>query len=110
MLVKPKFRLGQKVIFIKSKYRDEKYDVGYVCGIEVKRSYGSAGIFQWGGLSYSETNRKGYAQTWIDHCDEAVYKIIHTIHTTGATRTETNILESELKAFTAENKKLYPIG
>ena len=51
MNIKPKYKLGQKVILLDRHYRDGKSDVGYIVGIEIRRSYNSAGIFQFGGLS-----------------------------------------------------------
>ena len=51
MNIKPKYKLGQKVIIVDRGYVDGKSDVGYITGIEVRRSYNSAGIFQFGGLS-----------------------------------------------------------
>ena len=45
MNIKPKYKLGQKVILLDRHYRDGKSDVGYIVGIEIRRSYNSAGIF-----------------------------------------------------------------
>lgn len=112
MQVKPKFKLGQKVIFIKSKYNDGKYDVGFVVGISVKRSYKSCGIFQNGGLNCAENERKGLLKNYIDHIDYASYEVIHQIHTLAQQecRREQQVDESEIVPYTKENLLLYPVG
>lgn len=111
MLVKPKYRLGQKVILLKTKYVDGKYDVGYVVGISVNRSYKSAGIFQTGGLSCYENNRKGLAKNYVDHIDNVVYEVVHQLHTIEQRQEflrEKNVPESEIVPYTKENLLAYP--
>lgn len=113
MLVKPKYRLGQKVILLKTKYVDGKYDVGYVVGISVSRSYQSAGIFQTGGLSCYETERKGLLNNYVDHIDNVVYEVVHQLHTIEwrqECRREKNVLESEIAPYTKENRLTYPVA
>jgi hypothetical protein len=112
MRVKPKFRLGQKVIFLKSKYFDGKYDIGYVVGISVKRSYSSCGMFQNGGLSTFEIHSKGLLKTYVDNIDEACYEVIHQLHTRkdhAICKKDSYVNENEIVPYTVENKKKYPV-
>lgn len=109
MKVKPKYRLGQKVIIVDKRYVDGKSDVGYIIGIEVRRSYSSAGIFQWGGLSVLECERDGYLETYMNNLDEVVYHVIRTIHTTGDTGRTEEVLEDKLVPYNKENVKRYEV-
>ena len=58
MKIKPKYKLGQKVIIVDRHYFDGKSDVGYIVGIEISRSYDSAGLFQLSGLNRAECEKK----------------------------------------------------
>lgn len=107
MRVKPKFRLGQKVIIVDKGYVDGKSDVGYITGMEVRRSYNSAGIFQSGGLSVFECKKNGYLKTYMNNVDEVVYHIIRTIHTTGATERTREVAEDKLVPYNKENANKY---
>ena len=107
MKVKPKYRLGQKVIIVDKGYVDGKSDVGDIIGMEVRRSYSSAGIFQWGGLSALECERNGYLETYMNNVDEVVYHVIRTIHTTGDTAKTKEVLEDKLVPYNKENVKKY---
>ena len=112
MQVKPKFRLGQKVIFLGSEYHDGKYDIGYIVGISVQHSYSSCGIFQTGGLSVFEIGRKGVLKTYVDHIDEVQYEVMHQIHTgknKDRCKKEVHVDETEIVSYNAENKKKYPV-
>lgn len=112
MRVKPKFRLGQKIIFLGSKYQDGKYDVGYVVGISIQRSYSSCGMFQNGGLSMLEISMKGLLKTYVDHIDEVQYEVLHQIHTRkdkDTCKKETRVSETEIVSYNTENKKKYPV-
>lgn len=107
MRAKPKFRFGQKVIIADKGYADGKSDVGYIVGMEVRRSYSSAGVFQFGGLSISECERNGYLETYMNNVDEVVYHVIRTIHTTGATERTKEVAEDKLVLYTKENANKY---
>ena len=107
MRVKPKFRLGQKVIIVDKGYADGKSDVGYIVGMEVRRSYNSAGMFQFGGLSIADCERNGYLETYMKNVDEAVYHVIRTIHTTGATERTKEVAEDRLVPYNKENANKY---
>jgi hypothetical protein len=107
MNVKPKYKLGQKVIIVDKGYVDGKSDVGYIIGIEVRRSYNSAGIFQFGGLSVLDCERDGYLETYMNNVDEVVYHVIRVIHTTGNTGRTKEVLESKLVPYNKENVKKY---
>ena len=107
MRVKPKFRLGQKVIIVDKGYVDGKSDVGYIVGMEVRRSYNSAGVFQFGGLSISECERNGYLETYMNNVDEVVYHVIRTIHTTSATERTKEVAEDKLVPYNKENANKY---
>lgn len=101
-IIKPKYKLGQKILLANRNYWDHKNDTGYICGIEIRRSYNSAGLFQSGGLSTLKIERKGYIETWLDSCDEVVYKVIYTIHTTGSTATKNDVSECDIIPYTEE--------
>jgi hypothetical protein len=75
--------------------------------MEVRRSYNSAGIFQWGGLSVLECERNGYLETYMNNVDEVVYHVIRTVHTTGNTERTKEVLESKLVPYNKENVKKY---
>ena len=105
MNVKPKYKLGQKVIIVDKGYVDGKSDVGYIVGMEVRRSYNSAGIFQFGGLSISECERN--LETYMNNVDEVVYHVIRTIHTTGNIERTKEVLEDKLVPYNKENVKKY---
>ena len=107
MKVKPKYKLGQKVIIVDRGYVDGKSDVGYITGIEVRRSYNSAGIFQFGGLSILECEMNGYLETYMNSVDEVVYHVIRTAHSTGDTERTREILEYKLVPYNKENAKKY---
>lgn len=107
MQVKPKYKLGQKIILLDTDYMDGKYDYGYITGIRVKRSYSSAGIFQWGGLSVLECERNGYLETYIKYCDEVVYEVIREIHTTKGTSLTRDVMEDKIVPYNKENKIKY---
>ena len=107
MKVKPKYKLGQKVIIVDKGYVDGKSDVGYIIGMEVRRSYSSAGIFQWGGLSALECERNGYLETYMNNVDEVVYHVLRTIHTTGNTERTREVSEDKLVSYNKENVKKY---
>ena len=107
MNIKPKYKLGQKVIIVDKGYVDGKSDVGYITGIEVRRSYGSAGIFQFGGLSILECEMNGYVETYMNNVNEVVYHVIRTVHSTGDTERTREILESKLVLYNKENAKKY---
>ena len=107
MNVKPKYKLGQKVIIVDKGYIDGKSDVGYIVDMEVRRSYDSAGMFQFGGLSISECERNGYLETYMKNVDEVVYHVIRTIHTTGNTERTKEVLEDRLVPYNKENVKKY---
>ena len=107
MNVKPRYKLGQKVIIVDKGYADGKSDVGYIVGMEVRRSYNSAGMFQFGGLSISECERNGYLETYMKNVDEVVYHVIRTIHTTGNTERTKEVLEDRLVPYNKENVKKY---
>lgn len=112
MKVKPKFKIGQKVILINTHYTDKKYDVGFVVGVIVRRSMKTAGIFQGGGLSLLENKRKGLLQNYVDHIDCALYEVVHQIHTLPyqECKLEHNVEEFEIVPYNKENLLLYPIG
>ena len=107
MNIKPKYKLGQKVIIVDRHYPDGKSDVGYITGIEVRRSYNSAGIFQFGGLSILDCEKNGYLETYMNNVDEVVYHVIRTIHTTGNTERTREVLEDKLVPYNEENAKKY---
>ena len=107
MNVKPKYKLGQKVIIVDKCYADGKSDVGYIVGMEVRRSYSSAGIFQFGGLSILDCEKNGYLETYMKNVDEVVYHVIRTIHTTGNTERTKEVLEDRLVPYNKENVKKY---
>ena len=107
MNVKPKYKLGQKVIIVDKDYADGKSDIGYIVGIEVRRSYNSAGIFQFGGLSILDCEKNGYLETYMNNVDEVVYHVIRTIHTTGNTEKTKEVLEDRLVPYNKENIKKY---
>ena len=107
MRVKPKFRLGQKVIIADKGYADGQTDIGYITGMEVRRSYNSAGVFQFGRLSVFECERNGYLETYMKNVDEVVYHVIRTIHTTGNTERTKEVLEDRLVPYNKENVKKY---
>ena len=107
MKVKPKYKLGQKVIIVDKGYVDGKSDVGYITGIEVRRSYDSAGIFQFGGLSILECEMNGYVETYMNNVDEVIYHVIRTVHSTGDTERTREILESKLVPYNKENAEKY---
>lgn len=107
MLVKPKYKLGQKVIIVDKGYVDGKSDVGYIIGMEVRRSYNSAGIFQFGGLSVLDCERDGYLETYMNNVDEVVYHVIRTVHTTGNTERTKEVPEDKLVSYSKENVKKY---
>lgn len=112
MRVKPKFKLGQKVIFLGSRYTDKKYDVGFIVGMSVKRSMRTAGIFQNGGLNCADNERKGLLKNYVDNIDYVSYEVIHQIHTLPyqECRREQQVDESEIVPYTKENLLLYPVG
>ena len=107
MNVKPKYKLGQKVIIVDKGYVDGKSDVGYIIGMEVRRSYNSAGIFQFGGLSVLDCERDGYLETYMNNVDEVVYHVIRTIHTTDNTERTRDLTEDKLVPYNKENVKKY---
>lgn len=107
MNIKPKYKLGQKVIIVDGHYLDGKSDVGYITGIEVRRSYNSAGIFQFGGLSILDCEKDGYLETYMNNVNEVVYHVIRTIHTTGNTERTREVLEDKLVPYNKENAKKY---
>ncbi|MBQ6816873.1 MAG: hypothetical protein IJO27_00405 [Bacilli bacterium] len=107
MRIKPKYKLGQKVILLDTGYGDKKFDYGYITGIRIKRSYNSAGIFQWGGLSVLECEANGYLETYMKYCDEVVYEVIREIHTTKSTTLTRDVLESKIVPYNKENKNKY---
>ena len=107
MNVKPKYKLGQKVIIVDKGYVDGKSDVGYIIGMEVRRSYNSAGIFQFGVLSVLDCERDGYLETYMNNVDEVVYHVIRVIHTTGNTEITKEVVESKLVPYNKENVKKY---
>ena len=107
MNVKPKYKLGQKVIIVDKSYADGKSDVGYIVGMEVRRSYNSAGIFQFGGLSILNYEKNGYLETYMKNVDEVVYHVIRTIHTTGNTERTKEVLEDRLVPYNKENVQKY---
>lgn len=107
MNIKPKYKLGQKVIIVDKGYTDGKSDVGYIIGLEVRRSYNSAGIFQFGGLNMLDCEINGYLETYMKNVDEVVYHVIRTIHTTGNIEITKEVLESELVSYNRENAKKY---
>ena len=107
MNIKPKYKLGQKVIIVDKGYVDGKSDVGYITGIEVRRSYGSSGIFQFGGLSILECEMNGYLETYMNSVNEVVYHVIRTVHSTGDTERTREILEYKLVPYNKENAEKY---
>ena len=107
MIVKPKYKLGQKVIIVDKGYVDGKSDIGYITGIEIRRSYGSAGLFQLGGLNIAECEMNGYLETYMNNVNEVVYHVIRTVHSTGDTERTREILESKLVPYNKENAKKY---
>lgn len=107
MNVKPKYKIGQKVIIVDKGYVDGKSDVGYIIGMEVRRSYNSAGIFQFGGLSVLDCERDGYLETYMNNVDEVVYHVIRTIHTTDNTERTRDLTEDKLVPYNKENVKKY---
>ena len=107
MLVKPKYKLGQKVILLDTGYVDKKFDYGYITGIKIKRSYNSAGIFQFGGLSILDCERNGYLETYINNCDEVVYDVIREVHTTKSTEITRDVMEDKIVSYNKENKIKY---
>ena len=107
MKVKPKYKLGQKVIIVDKSYVDGKSDVGYITGVKVRRSYNSAGLFQLGGLSMLDCERNGYLETYMKNIDEVVYQVTRIIHTTGNMERTREVLEDELVSYNKENVKEY---
>ena len=107
MNIKPKYKLGQKVIIVDKGYVDGKSDVGYIIGMEVRRSYNSAGIFRFGGLSVLDCERDGYLETYMNNVDEVVYHVIRVIHTTGNTDRTRSLTEDKLVPYNKENVKKY---
>ena len=110
MNIKPKYKLGQKVIIVDRHYFDGKSDVGYIVGIEIRRSYDSAGLFQLGGLNIAECEKNGYLETYMNHVDEVVYhvlRVVHTSHTNNNIERTKEILESKLVPYNKENVKKY---
>lgn len=107
MKVKPKYKLGQKVIIVDKSYVDGKSDVGYITGVEVRRSYNSAGLFQLGGLSMLDCETNGYLETYMKNIDEVVYQVTRIIHTTGNMERTREVLEDELVSYNKENVKKY---
>ena len=107
MNVKPKYKLGQKVIIVDKCYADGKSDIGYIVGMEVRRSYNSAGIFPFGELSILDCEKNGYLETYMKNVDEVVYHVIRTIHTTGNTERTKEVLEDKLIPYNKENVQKY---
>lgn len=107
MNVKPKYKVGQKVIVMDKGYIDGKNDYGYIVSVKVRRSYESAGIFQWGGLSIPECERNGYVDTYINNCNEVVYDVIREIHTTKSTTLTREVMEDRIVPYNKENVKKY---
>ena len=107
MKVKTKYKLGKKVIIVDKGYADGKSDVGYIIGMEVRRSYNSAGIFQFGGLSILDCEKNGYLETYMNNVDEVVYHVIRTIHTTGNPERTKEELEDKLVSYNKENVQKY---
>ena len=111
MKVKPKYKLGQKVILVDRHYFDGKSDVGYIVGIEIRRSYDSAGIFQLGGLNIAECEKNGYLETYMKHVDVVLYHVIRAVHTshTNSNNIEMarEVSEDKLVPYNKENAKNY---
>jgi hypothetical protein len=75
--------------------------------MEVRRSYNSAGIFQFGGLSVLDCERDGYLETYMNNVDEVVYHVIRVIHTTDNTERTRDLTEDKLVPYNKENVKKY---
>lgn len=109
MKVKPKYKVGKKVILLIEK-NDGYCDIGYITGIKVKRSYGSAGLLQFGGLSLLECMTNGYLKTYIDNCDEVLYEVTYENHTNENVYVKKDVLEEDIVPFNKENKSKYIKG
>ena len=111
MNVKPKYKLGQKVIIVDKGYADGKSDVGYIVGMEVRRSYNSAGIFQFGGLSILDCEKNGYLETYMNNVDEVVYHVLRAVHTSHNNSNNIEkakeVSEDKLVPYNKENAKNY---
>ena len=111
MNIKPKYKLGQKVIIVDRHYFDGKSDVGYIVGIEIRRSYDSAGLFQLGGLNIAECERNGYLETYMNNVDVVVYHVIRAVHTSHNNSNNIEkvkeVTEDKLVPYNKENAKNY---
>ena len=111
MKIKPKYKLGQKVSIEDRHYFDGKSDVGYIVGIEIRRSYESAGIFQMGGLSILECEKNGYLETYMNNVDVVVYHVIRAVHTSHNNSNNIEkvkeVTEDKLVPYNKENAKNY---
>ena len=107
MIVKPKYKLGQKVILLDRHYFDGKSDVGYIVGMEVMRSYSSAGIFQMSGLNIVVCGKNGYLETYMNNVDRVVYHVIRASHTYNNIEKAKEVSEDKLVPYNKENAKKY---
>lgn len=77
----PKFRLKQKVICYFNSSNEPVY--GRVIGIRLLRSYKVAGLFQNGGMSTPEIERKGFPLAYCDNVDTCEYTVIYEANGTS---------------------------
>lgn len=74
----PKFRLRQKVICYYNSSNKPVY--GRVIGIRLLRSYKVAGLFQSGGMSTLEIERKGFPLAYCDSVDTCEYTVVYEVN------------------------------
>lgn len=75
MMYTPKYKLKQKVACYKQ--TDGVIVYGIVVGILLKRSYKSAGMFQGGGLSIPDIEKRGYLAVYKDNIDDCEYTVLY---------------------------------
>lgn len=80
----PKFRLKQKIICYFNSSNKPVY--GRVIGIKLLRSYKVAGLFQSGGMSTLEIERKGFPLAYCDSVDTCEYTVVYEVN--GSVMTE----------------------
>ena len=74
----PKFRLKQKVLCYFNSSNKPVY--GRVIGIKLLRSYKVAGLFQSGGMSTLEIERKGFPLAYCDNVDTCEYTVLYEVN------------------------------
>lgn len=75
----PKYKLKQKVILY-FKDSDNSPVYGRIIGIRLRRSYKDAGLFQSGGMSTREIERKGFPLAYCDNVTTCDYTVVFEIN------------------------------